>query len=242
MHAVSLRGVSKTYGDVAALTDVSFEVEEGEVVALLGPNGSGKSTLFELLLGLIEPTTGSLRVLGEVPGGEVRQRVGAMLQDGGLPGQVTVAELVHLVGRSYPSMLPVDEVLARTGLSGRRDRRIGALSGGERQRTSLAAATIAAPALLLLDEPTSAMDVEARRSFWTHTQGSIRDGATVVFATHDLREAEAIADRVLLIREGRLIADGTPAELLADTGTDDLEDAYIHLTTTMPTSATGADR
>src|SRR6056297_2039005 len=147
MHAVSLRGVSKTYGDVAALTDVSFEVDEGEVVALLGPNGSGESTLFELMLGLIEPTTGSLRVLGEAPGGEVRQRVGAMLQDGGLPGQVTVAELVHLVGRSYPSMLPVDEVLARTGLSGRRDRRIGALSGGERQRTSLAAATIAAPAL-----------------------------------------------------------------------------------------------
>ena len=242
MNAVSIRGLSKTYGDVAALTDVSFDIDEGEVVALLGPNGAGKSTLFELMLGLVQPTTGSLRVLGDAAAGEVRHRVGAMLQDGGLPGQVTVAELVHLIGRSYPSMLPVDEVLARTGLSDRRRRRISALSGGERQRTLLAAATIGAPALLLLDEPTSAMDVEARRSFWTHTRASIRAGATLVFATHDLREAEQITDRVLLLRGGRLVADGTTAELLRDTGSDDLETAYVRLTTTAPATAGGAQR
>jgi ABC-2 type transport system ATP-binding protein len=242
MNAVSMRGVSKTYGDVAALTDTSFDVTEGEAVALLGPNGAGKSTLFELMLGLIQPTTGSLRVLGEVPGGDVRHRVGAMLQDGGLPGQVTVAELVRLVGRSYPSMLPVDEVLARTGLSDRRRRRISALSGGERQRTLLAAATIGVPALLLLDEPTSAMDLEGRRSFWAHTRASIRDGATLVFATHDLREAEAIADRVLLLQDGRLVADGTTAELLRDTGSDDLETAYLRLTSNEPAIVGGAQR
>lgn len=242
MNAVSMHGIGKIYGDVAALTEVSFDVEEGEVVALLGPNGAGKSTLFELMLGLIRPTTGSLRILGEVPGGAVRHRIGAMLQDAGLPGQVTVAELVGLVGRSYPSMLPVDEVLARTGLSDRRRRRISALSGGEQQRTLLAAATIAAPALLLLDEPTSAMDVEARRSFWTHTRASIREGATLVFATHDLREAERIADRVLLMRGGRLVADGTTAELLRDTGSNDLETAYMRLTTTEHAIIGGAER
>jgi ABC-2 type transport system ATP-binding protein len=242
MNAVSMRGLNKAYGDVAALTDVSFDVAEGEIVALLGPNGAGKSTLFELMLGLIQPTAGSLRVLGKTPGGDVRHRVGAMLQDGGLPGQVTVAELVRLVGRSYPSMLPVAEVLARTGLSEKCRRRISALSGGERQRTLLAAATIGAPALLLLDEPTSAMDLEARRSFWAHTRESIRDGATLVFATHDLREAEAIADRVLLIRGGRLVADGTTAELLRDTGSNDLETAYIRLTTNEPAIVQGAER
>lgn len=242
MNAVSVRGLSKTYGDVAALTDVSFDVEEGEVVALLGPNGAGKSTLFELMLGLIQPTTGSLRVLGAVPAGDVRDRVGAMLQDGGLPGQVTVAELVRLVGSSYPSMLPVDVALARTGLSDRRRRRIAALSGGERQRTLLAAATIGAPALLLLDEPTSAMDVEGRRTFWAHSRRSIREGATLVFATHDLREAEEMADRVLLIRGGRLVADGTTAEVLRDTGSNDLEAAYLRLTANEPAIIGGAER
>ena len=242
MNAVSIRGLSKTYGEVAAVTDVTFDVEEGEIVALLGPNGAGKSTLFELMLGLVEPTAGSLRILGQVPGGAVRHRIGAMLQDAGLPGQVTVAELVGLVGRSYPSMLPVDEVLARTGLSDRRRRRISALSGGERQRTLLAAATIGAPALLLLDEPTSAMDVEARRSFWTHTRTSIREGATLVFATHDLREAERIADRVLLLRGGRLVADGTTDELLRDTGSSDLETAYMRLTDNEPAIVGGAER
>ena len=210
---VDLRQVKKVYGDVVALDGVDVRIGRGEVVALLGPNGAGKSTLFELLLRLAIPTSGTVRVLGETPGGPVRGRVGAMLQNAGLPDQVTPSELVRLVGRSYPRALAVEGLLAQVGLAHRRSHEVATLSGGEVQRLLLATALVGVPELLLLDEPTAAMDLEARRSFWAHARASAGDGATVLFATHDLAEAEDVADRVVLLHRGRVVADASPTHL-----------------------------
>ena len=227
MTVLEMRGVRKEYGEVTALDGMDLAVEQGEIVAVLGPNGAGKTTTFELLLGLIRPTTGSVRVLGEEPGPRVRGRIGAMLQSAGLPEQVTVRELVRLIGRSYPQMLDVDDVLASTGLTKRARRAVTTLSGGERQRVLLALALVGAPQLLLLDEPTAAMDVAAKHTFWEQARGL--DGATVVFATHDLAEAAAVADRVLVVAQGRLVAD-TTADDLTNHGSEDLEEVFLALT------------
>lgn len=212
MSVVELEQVGVRYGEVVALDGVETVVGRGEVVAVLGPNGAGKSTLFEVLVGLVRPTEGSARVMGAVPGG-ARHRVGAMLQHAGLPDQISVAELVRLVGRSYRDALPVDEVLGRAGLTTRRNRTVGVLSGGERQRLLLAMAIVGAPSLLVLDEPTAAMDLEARHRFWGRARTSVGDGATLLFATHDLAEADSVADRVLVLQGGCLIADASPAVL-----------------------------
>jgi len=225
---LEMRRVRKDYGDVAALADVDLQVERGEVVALLGPNGAGKSTAFELLLGLIRPTSGDVKVLDHAPGGQVRTHVGAMLQTSGLPDQVTVRELVRLIGRSYPASLPVDGILERTALTSRATRLVTDLSGGERQRLQLAMALVGAPEVLLLDEPTAAMDIASRRAFWDQARASVRDGATILFATHDLAEAAA-ADRVVVVHEGRVIAEGTPDDL-TNHGGRDLEEVFLTLT------------
>jgi ABC-2 type transport system ATP-binding protein len=229
MTVLELRSVRKEYGDVVALAGVDLRVERGQIVALLGPNGAGKSTAFELLLGLIRPTDGQVTVLGQPPGGLVRRRVGAMLQTAGLPEQVTVRELVRLIGRSYPAALRLDEVLRRAGLGSRAGRLVTDLSGGERQRLQLAMAIVGAPEVLLLDEPTAAMDVASRRAFWDQARASVRDGATILFATHDLAEAATIADRIVVVHHGRVIAEGTPDEL-TDHGGQDLEEVFLTLT------------
>ncbi|WP_193312978.1 ABC transporter ATP-binding protein [Georgenia subflava] len=228
MTVLEMRGVRKSYPGVEALDGLDLAVERGEIVAVLGPNGAGKSTAFELLLGLVRPTAGTVEVLGHAPG-RVRGRVGAMLQSAGLPEQVTVRELVRLVGRSYPQALEVDDVLARTSLTKRAARTVTNLSGGERQRLLLALALVGAPEVLLLDEPTAAMDVASRRSFWDQARASVEDGATVLFATHDLAEAAAVADRVLVVSAGRLVAD-TTADELTHQGDDDLEEVFLALT------------
>lgn len=229
MVALEMRAVRKEYGGVVALAGLDLRVERGQVVALLGPNGAGKSTAFELLLGLIRPTGGEVEVLGHPPGGPVRRRVGAMLQTAGLPELVTVRELIRLVGRSYPASLPVDAVLARTALISRAGRRVTDLSGGERQRLLLAMALVGAPEVLLLDEPTAAMDVASRRAFWEQARASVRAGTTVLFATHDLTEAAAVADRVVVVHEGRVVAEGAPDDL-TDHGDRDLEEVFLTLT------------
>jgi ABC-2 type transport system ATP-binding protein len=229
MTVLEMRDVRKDYGGVAALAGLDLTVEAGQVVAVLGPNGAGKTTAFELALGLGRPTSGTVEVLGAAPGTQ-RGRTGAMLQGAGLPEQVTVRELVRLIGRSYPVALPVDDVLDSTALADRADRTVTALSGGERQRLLLALALIGVPELLLLDEPTAAMDVASRRSFWEQARQSAADGATVVFATHDLTEASAVADRVVVLAAGRVIADATP-DALTHHGDDDLEDVFVALTT-----------
>jgi len=226
MTAIELTGVTKEYGPVHALDGVDLTVERGEIVALLGPNGAGKTTTFELLLDLARPTRGRVEVL-DGPPAAARGRVGAMLQSAGLPEQVTVRELVRLVGRAYPRAVPVDDVLGRVALTARAGRTVTALSGGERQRLLLALALVGEPELLLLDEPTAAMDVVSRRSFWAQARAAVGHGATVLFATHDMTEAEQVADRILVIARGRLLADGTPAALTRD---DDLEHVFLALT------------
>lgn len=213
MTVLEMRDVRKEYGEVTALDGMDLAVEQGEIVAVLGPNGAGKTTTFELLLGLIRPTAGSVRILGEEPGPRVRGRIGAMLQSAGLPEQVTVRELVRLIGRSYPQSLDVDDVLASTGLTKRARRAVTTLSGGERQRVLLALALVGAPQLLLLDEPTAAMDVEVRRAFWASMREFTAGGRTVLFATHYLQEADQFADRVVVLARGVLVADGTGAQI-----------------------------
>ncbi len=237
MRALDVQDVTKRYGSVTALDGVDLVVERGEVVALLGPNGAGKSTLFEVLLGLVRPTSGSVRVLGHPPGGRVRERVGAMAQGAGLPEDLWVREVVALVGRSYPISYPVDEVLARVALTDRARRPVTDLSGGERQRLLLAMALVGAPEVLLLDEPTAALDVESRRTFWAQVDAAAAGGTTVLYATHDVAEAGAVADRVVVLSGGRLVADTTGPGLVTAAGLDpgadersDLEDAFVALT------------
>ena len=228
-EVVRVRRLVKAYDGVRALDGVDLTVRAGEVVALLGPNGAGKSTLFEVVLGLLRPSAGDVGVFGAVPDGRTRLRIGVMMQSAGLPEAVTVSELVRLVGRAHPRALPTSEVLGRVNLQTHARRRLTDLSGGERQRLQLGLALVGAPELLLLDEPTAAMDVRSRRSFWKQTQEASADGVTVVFATHDLTEASTVADRVVVIDEGRILADGTP-DSLTHHGDRALEDVFLSLT------------
>jgi ABC-2 type transport system ATP-binding protein len=208
--------IRKQYGRLTAVAGIDLTVAAGQVVAVLGPNGAGKTTTIEILLGLRRPDAGQVRVLGRRPDAPAtRGRVGAMLQDAHAPEGLTVAELVGLVGRYYPYALPVPEVLARAGLAARRGARVGELSGGQRQRLSFALAIVGDPDLLFLDEPTAALDVQARREFWDQVRGFAALGKTILFSTHYLVEADTFADRVVVIHRGRVLQDGPPAAIKA---------------------------
>jgi ABC-2 type transport system ATP-binding protein len=214
--AVQLVGLHKSYADIHAVAGVDLEVSPGEVVALLGPNGAGKSTTIDMLLGLIAPDSGVPRLFGRSPREAIAAgRVGAMLQTGGLLPQLTVAETVQLVGSLHRDPLPVAEVLGRAAIAELRDRRINQLSSGQAQRVRFAIALVPDPRLLVLDEPTVGMDVESRRAFWTAMRELTMAGRTVLFATHYLEEADTYADRVVLLRAGRIVADGTAASIKA---------------------------
>ncbi|MER6722069.1 MULTISPECIES: ABC transporter ATP-binding protein [Streptomyces] len=216
---VSFEDVSKSYGDVRAVEGLTLSLRPGETVALLGPNGAGKSSTLDLLLGLRHPDSGSVRLFGTSPReAVVAGRVGAMLQSGGLMEDVTVAELVGLVVSLHPRPYPVGEVLARAGVTQIADRMVNKLSGGQEQRVRFALATAGANDLIVLDEPTTGMDVTARQAFWATMREQADAGRTVLFATHYLEEADAIADRVLVLHKGRLLADGTAAEIKARAG------------------------
>ncbi|MEU5627716.1 ABC transporter ATP-binding protein [Streptomyces tendae] len=211
--------VTKRYGDVRAVDGLTLDLHPGQTVALLGPNGAGKSTTLDLLLGLRRPDTGTVRVLGTEPReAVVAGRVGAMLQSGGLMDEVTVAELVRLACALHPRAHPAAEVLARAGLTKIAERRVDKLSGGQAQRVRFALATAGDSDLIVLDEPTTGMDVTARQAFWATMREQAGQGRTVLFATHYLEEADAIADRVLVLHRGRLLADGTAAEIKARAG------------------------
>jgi ABC-2 type transport system ATP-binding protein len=211
--------VNKTYGAVRAVADLSLELYPGETVALLGPNGAGKSTALDLLLGLKNADGGQVRVFGTAPAQAIGAgRVGAMLQSGGLMEEVTVRELVGLACDLHPKAYPVDQVLAAAGVTDIASRMVNKLSGGQEQRVRFAMATAGANDLIVLDEPTVGMDVSARQAFWATMRGQVEQGRTVLFATHYLEEADAIADRVLVLHQGRLIADGTAAEIKARAG------------------------
>jgi ABC-2 type transport system ATP-binding protein len=214
----SLEGVNKNYGDVRALRGVEFRVRAGEVVALLGPNGAGKTTAVKLLLGLMQPNSGRVRVFGGDPTNpENRMRTGAMLQVGRVPETLRVCEHIDLFSSYYEKPMPSAEVLAAAGLEKLSDRKFGDLSGGQRQRVLFALAICGDPDLLFLDEPTVGLDVEARRLLWDEIRRMVARGKTVLLTTHYLQEADALADRVAVINQGEIIAQGTPAEIKAKT-------------------------
>ncbi|MBY5162387.1 ABC transporter ATP-binding protein [Salsipaludibacter albus] len=213
---VTLTDVVKDYADVRALDHLDLSIETGRITAVLGPNGAGKTTAVDLMLGLRRPTSGRVQVLGRAADDRaVRSRVGAMLQDPGFPEATTVAEVLHLVGVAYPDPMPLHEVLEQADLAGLGGRRIAELSGGQRQRVAFGMALVGRPDVLFLDEPTVALDVDARRRFWTRIQGLAADGKTIVFTTHHLAEADEVADRVVVIHRGRVLADGSPSAVKA---------------------------
>ncbi|HEV3307686.1 MAG TPA: ABC transporter ATP-binding protein [Candidatus Sulfotelmatobacter sp.] len=214
----SLEGVNKNYGEVRALRNVDFTVRSGQVVAMLGPNGAGKTTAVKLLLGLLQPNSGKVRVFGGDPvNPQNRMRAGAMLQVGKVPETLKVREHIDLFSSYYPNPLPLHEVLAAAGLEKLSDRKFGDLSGGQRQRTLFALAICGNPDLLFLDEPTVGLDVEARRALWEEIRRLVELGKTVLLTTHYLEEADALADRVAVISQGAIIAEGTPAEIKSQT-------------------------
>ncbi|GAA4102213.1 ABC transporter ATP-binding protein [Nocardioides kongjuensis] len=214
--AVRLAGVTKDFGRVQAVRGIDLELHPGEIVAFLGPNGAGKTTTIDMVLGLSRPTTGTVEVLGLEPRKAIaRGLVSAVMQTGGLLKDLTVRETVAYTASLFADTRPVDEVLERAGISGIADRRVGKCSGGEQQRLRFAMALLSDPALLLLDEPTTGMDVEGRRSFWSAIRADAATGRTVMFATHYLEEADQYADRIVLISKGRVVADGTGPQIRA---------------------------
>ncbi|MFF5669691.1 ABC transporter ATP-binding protein [Streptomyces hygroscopicus] len=211
--------VNKTYRSVRAVADLDLTLYPGETVALLGPNGAGKSSTLDLLLGLRHPDSGRVEVFGTSPRQAiVRGRVGAMLQSGSLMRDVTVRELVGLACELHPKGLPVDEVLERAGIAEIASRTVNKLSGGQEQRVRFAFATAGASDLIVLDEPTTGMDVSSRQTFWGGMREQARQGRTILFATHYLEEADAVADRVIVLHRGRVLADGSSAEIKAMAG------------------------
>jgi ABC-2 type transport system ATP-binding protein len=214
----SLEAVTKNYGAIRALRGVDFHVRAGEIVALLGPNGAGKTTAVKLLLGLTQPNAGRVRVFGGDPTNPAnRTRTGAMLQVGKVPETLRVREHIDLFSSYYQKPLPLAEVLAAAGLEKISDRKFGELSGGQRQRVLFALAICGNPDLLFLDEPTVGLDVEARRSLWEEIRSLVQRGKTVLLTTHYLEEADALADRIAVINQGAIVAEGTPAEIKAQT-------------------------
>ena len=221
---IRLDGLVKSFaspaGPVRAVRGVGLEIAAGETVAILGPNGAGKSTLVDLLLGLLAPDSGRVSLFGRPPGQAISEgAVGAMLQTGGLLRGVSVRELVSMIASLYPAPLAVEEVLELTGTTPFAERRTEKLSGGQTQRVRFAIALVCNPELLVLDEPTVALDVEARHAFWMTMRAIAAAGRTVLFATHYLEEADAYADRIVVMAAGRLVADGTPGEIKAMVGT-----------------------
>jgi ABC-2 type transport system ATP-binding protein len=221
---IALSGLEKSFrtaqGVVPAVRGVDIAIAPGETVALLGPNGAGKSTTIDMLLGLLPPDRGTVSLFGMTPRAAVNAgAVGAMLQVGSLIRDLSVRELVTMMAGLYPDPLPVDEVLELSGCTGFARQRTQKLSGGQSQRVRFAVALVSNPDLLVLDEPTVAMDVEGRHAFWTTMRGFAARGKTVVFATHYLEEADAYADRVILMARGRVVADGPASEIKATVGT-----------------------
>jgi ABC-2 type transport system ATP-binding protein len=216
---IQLRGLTKSYATVHAVRSINVSIEPGETLALLGPNGAGKSTTIDMMLGLTRPDSGSVSLFGYSPHQAVDAGlVGGMLQTGSLLDYLSVRELVTMVASLYPHPLKVDDVLGMTGTGDFADRRTSKLSGGQTQRVRVAIALVADPELLVLDEPTAALDVEGRRDFWHSMRAVAARGKTIVFATHYLEEADAYADRIILMAHGRIVADGPPTEIKAKVG------------------------
>ena len=212
--AVLLEGVHRSFGSVRAVDGIDLRLDVGTIAALLGPNGAGKTTTIDMILGLGKPDRGTVQVLGHSPEQAVgRGLISAVMQTGGLLKDLTVGETVRLTATLYPDALPVEEVLERAGIGDIADRLVSKCSGGQQQRLRFALALLPDPLLMVLDEPTAGMDVEGRRDFWNAIRRDADVGRTVIFATHYLEEADAYADRIILMRQGRIVADGTAAEV-----------------------------
>lgn len=213
---IELQGLHKSFGSVEAVKGINLNVAPGEVVAFLGPNGAGKTTTIDMILGLSQPTAGQVTVFGMQPRQAIsRGLVSAVMQTGGLLKDLTVEETAQYTASLFTHTRPVAEVLQRAGISDIADRRVGKCSGGEQQRLRFAMALLSDPELLILDEPTTGMDVEGRRSFWGAIRHDTAEGRTVLFATHYLEEADSYADRIILLRHGLIVADGTSSEVKA---------------------------
>ena len=217
--AAELRAASKTFGKARALNGVSLTVGQGETVALLGPNGAGKTTAISLMLGLRRPTSGGALLFGRDPRDLAsRLRTGVMLQESGVPDTLKVGEVIALFRRLYPQSLTVEAALAAAGLESKATALVTGLSGGQKQRLYFALSIVGDPDLLFLDEPTVGLDVEARQVFWSYINGLVDRGKTIVLTTHYLEEADALADRIVVIDRGHVIAEGTPAAIKARVG------------------------
>jgi ABC-2 type transport system ATP-binding protein len=215
----ALTGITKRYGNALALDRLNLSLRPGEVVALLGPNGAGKSTAIKILLGLIAPTSGTASVFGSNPReATTRTRVGAMLQVSRITEMLKVREHLDLFGSYYPRPLPIPDIIRIAQLQGIEERLFGELSGGQKQRVLFALALCGNPDLIFLDEPTVGMDIEARRGLWAEIRVLSAMGKTVLLTTHYLEEADALADRIIVINKGRVISEGTPAEIKRNSG------------------------
>ena len=214
--ALAIESVTKRFGAITAVDNVSLEIRPGEVLALLGPNGAGKTTLLDMVLGFAEPNTGSIHAFGETPKRAASNgHIGAVLQDGGLLDDLTVGETIKMIAACHYSHAPVADVMRRAGVAHFISRKIKKCSGGQKQRLRFALALLTDPQLLILDEPTAGLDATARREFWDTMHAEAKRGRTIVFATHYLREADDYADRVVLMSQGRVIADGSVDDMTA---------------------------
>ncbi len=216
---ITLTDLTKSYGAVRAVRGINVTINRGETLALLGPNGAGKSTTLDMVLGLTRPDAGTVSLFGTSPRDAVKAGfVGGMLQTGQPIGYLSVRELITMMASLYPQPLAVDDALRLSGIEEIADRVTTKLSGGQTQRLRMAIALVADPELLVLDEPTAALDVEGRRDFWVAMRAVAARGKTIVFATHYLEEADAYADRIILMARGRVVADGPPTEIKARVG------------------------
>ena len=222
-HALEVRGLVKRYGDVTAVNGLDLEVFPGECFGLLGPNGAGKTTTIEICEGLTEPDAGEVMVLGrrwDRDHRALRERLGIALQETQLSEKLTVEETLALFRSFYTTPRPVDDVIDLVSLGEKRTARVVALSGGQKQRLAVACALVGNPELLFLDEPTTGLDPQSRRQLWELIEQFKRSGRTVVLTTHYMDEAERLADRVAIVDHGRIIALGTPRELIASLGAE----------------------
>jgi ABC-2 type transport system ATP-binding protein len=230
MITAALRAVTKRFAGVIALDEVDLELRGGDMLALLGPNGAGKTTALSILLGLRRPDSGRAELFGADPGRPTsRMAVGVTPQEASFPPTLRVGEVVDLVRAHFPAPATTAELLARFGLTERARRQVGGLSGGERRRLSVALAFAGRPLAVFLDEPTTGLDVEARRGVWSELEAYAAAGGTILLTTHYLEEAEALATRIVLLSRGRIVAHGSPQDL-ASTHGGTLEEAFLALT------------
>jgi len=230
-EVANLSGVTKNYGLLCALSSIDLSLESAKIVALLGPNGAGKTTAVKLLLGLLKPSNGEVSVFGAHPEEpKTRERMGAMLQSASVPDMLRVREHIDLFSSYYPRPLNLADTLTRAGLERLENRYYRDLSGGEQRRLMFALAICGDPDLLFLDEPTTGLDIESRRGMWAQIRTLRSAGKTVLLTTHYLEEADQLADRIVVLKRGKVAADGTPYQIKCAGNSETMDDAFLNLT------------